>query len=155
MPRRKPVRFVEQTDLHSGDVAVLQQRDIPEWRAAPDAEARERREEAERAGAYIQLFLDQVHRVESLTGAERRVFDTLTKRINFGEPFYLSPKQLAIELGTATQNVSAMLKTLRDQGILIRTHGLYHVLDPRLVWQGSNRTRLDMIAYLKTEGHLS
>lgn len=153
MPRKKPVRFVEQID-QSGNVELFQQRDVPGWRAAPDADARERREEAERAGTYIQLFLDEHHRVESLTGSQRKLFDLLVRKMGFGEPFTVSPKVLALEYGTAVQNMSGMLKVLRDQGILIRVHGLYHLLDPRLVWQGSSRTRLETITYLKTEGLL-
>jgi hypothetical protein len=153
MPRKKPVRFVEQID-QSGTVTMLQQRDVPDWRAAPDADARERREEAERAGTYIQIFLDQHHRVEALTGSQRKLFDLLVRKMGFGEPFTVSPKILATEYGTAVQNMSAMLKVLRDQGILLRVHGLYHLLDPRLVWQGSSRTRLDTIDFLKTEGLL-
>lgn len=151
--RRKPVRFVEQID-QAGTVTTLQQRDIPAWRGAPDADAVERREEIERSGAYIQIFLEQMGRVESLRPSERKVFDMLVRRMNFGDPFYVSPKVLATEYGTAEKNMSAMLKTLRDQGILIRTHGLYHLLDPRLVWQGTTRARLDAIGYLKTEGLL-
>lgn len=154
MPRKPPVRFVEQID-QAGTVTMLQQRDVPAWRGAPDAEAREAYEEIERSGAYIQIFLDQHHRVERLSGAERRVFDMLVRKMNFGDPFVVSPKALALEYGTANRNMVAMLKSLRDQGILIRVHGLFHLLDPRLVWQGASRARIETIQFLKTEGLLS
>lgn len=153
MPRKKPVRFVEQID-QAGTVTVLQQRDVPAWRGAPDAEARERYEEHQRSGEYIQIFVDEMDRLAGLTGAERKLFDMLVRRMSFGEPFHVSPTRLAAEYGTARQNMMGMLKTLRDQGILIRVHGLYHLLDPRLVWQGPSRTRIDTIQHLKTEGLL-
>lgn len=153
MPRKAPVRFVEQID-QAGTITLLQQRDVPAWRGAPDAEAREHLAAAERTGAYVQLFLEELPRLTALTGGQRRLFDLLTGKMGFGEPFHLSPAAVAEEYGTAVQNMTAMLKTLRDQGILIRVQGLYHVLDPRLVWQGPTRLRLEMIDYLRTEGLL-
>lgn len=153
MPRKTPVRFVEQID-QAGTITLLQQRDVPAWRGAPDAEAREHLAAAERTGAYVQLFLDQLDRLSPLTGGQRRLFDLLTAKMGFGEPFRISPVELAAEYGTAVQNMTAMLKTLRDQGILIRVHGLYHLLDPRLVWQGPTRLRIETIDHLRIEGLL-
>lgn len=104
---------------------------------------------------FVMEIRETTWRTDDLTVVEHRVWNALKRRMQFAEPFYLSTKEIAQELNMTSPWVSRTLRSLREKELLIHIRERWFMLDPRVVWMGSDRDRKSWLGRLYNTRRLS
>lgn len=146
-----PTRIERHTDQLTGEQRVYEVEDV-DWVAPKKTDHRGKAAEKRE---FVMEIRDMTWRTDDLTVVEHRVWNALKRRMQFGEPFYLSTKEIATELNMIPSWVSRTLRSLREKELLIPLQGRWFLLDPRVVWIGSDRDRRKWIGRLYNARRLS